>query len=281
MYYQTIIQATIEACHAIMAVYRLPFQADYKADGSPVTQADHAANNMIARHLKRTGLPIISEESPLTDHSVRKSWQQVWMVDPLDGTKEFVNRTGEFTVNIALIDGRQPLMGLIAAPLTGKAWLGVKGKGVCHFEDICNEEEMATFDPERSFQQSSISDQNKGLMPKVLRMAVSRSHPDPLTEQLIATIKKSHPKSEMLKRGSSLKFCELSDGQADIYARFGPTKEWDTAAGQAILEASGGEVVHLENKTPLTYNKADMLNPGFIAFSHCISSKRFFSEFPI
>ncbi len=281
MYFQTIIQATKEACQAIMAVYRLPFQADYKADGSPVTQADHAANNIIARHLKSTGIPVISEESQLTDLSIRKSWQQVWMVDPLDGTKEFVTRNGEFTVNIALIDGGQPMMGLIAAPLSGKAWLGVKGKGVCHFEDICNEEEMATFDPERSFQHSSRPMQNKGLMPKVLRMAVSRSHPDPQTEQLIATIRSSHPKIDLIKRGSSLKFCELSDGQADIYVRFGPTKEWDTAAGQAILEASGGEVVDLQSRLPLSYNKEDMLNPGFIAFSHGMSSKRFFSEFPV
>jgi 3'(2'), 5'-bisphosphate nucleotidase len=265
MFIQTALFAAAEASRAIMEVYKKPFYTDYKSDGSPVTVADKLADTIIREYLQPTGIPVISEESNLMPYESRKTWSKLWMVDPLDGTKEFVKGNGEFTVNIAMIENGKPVLGVITAPATGKGWIGVRGMGIYAIDNIYDLRLAA--DQKEFFRQlrtiepaSNASDVNN-----TIRFAVSLSHPDQQTEDLICHLKNTGNKVSRVPRGSSLKLCDIAIGMADAYPRFGPTKEWDIAAGQAILQVAGGEVVDMMNGNPLIYNKPDMLNPYFVA----------------
>lgn len=236
-----------EAAAAILAVYEGAFDVERKADATPLTAADLAAHHCIVAGLARLApdIPVLSEEAAEeTPTAQRRAWRRLWLVDPLDGTREFVKRNGEFTVNIALIDDGAPVFGVIQAPVTGALWHAQHGVGAFRRDgDV----------------QTRIGVRTPAVPP--LRVAASRSHRDSRTEALMSRI----GQVETVALGSSLKFCRLAEGGMDVYPRFGPTSEWDTAAGQCILEAAGGCVIDPKGR-PLRYNQRDtILNGDFLA----------------
>jgi len=241
-----------EAATTILQVYDTGFDVERKADNSPLTAADLAAHRCIVDRLERLTpeIPVLSEESSDTIPTpVRRTWSRLWVVDPLDGTREFVKRNGEFTVNIALVEEGEVVFGVIQAPVTGALWHGTRGRGA-YRRDGDRDVAVRVRTPAQA----------------PLRVAASRSHRDPRTEALMARIASGMGvDSEPVALGSSLKFCRLAEGGMDVYPRFGPTSEWDTAAGQAILEAAGGCVLDPQGRS-LRYNQRDtLLNGDFIA----------------
>lgn len=231
----TAIEAAHEAGRAIMEVYAQPFEVYTKDDASPVTQADLRASNIIKECLKSTGIPFVSEEDLPLD---RSDFGRYWLVDPLDGTAEFVKRNGEFTVNIALIEHKQPVLGVIYAPVTGQLWVAP-----CHYEAPRNDEKPFT-------------------------VLVSRSHRTAEVDEYInKVLRPLHPDLVIDSQGSSLKFARLVDGTADVYVCYSKTKEWDTAAADAILRAAGGKVLRISDGKPLEYDKEDYPNPPFVAWA--------------
>jgi 3'(2'), 5'-bisphosphate nucleotidase len=235
-----------EAGDAILEVYATDFDVQAKDDESPLTQADMASHRVIDKGLKALtpDIPIISEESGLPPFEERREWRTYWLIDPLDGTKEFVNRNGEFTVNIALIDGNRPVLGVVHVPVSGKTYTGCDGVGA-------------------GVRESDGSSRSIVVAPKSaapIRVVGSRSHRGASLDAFLETL----GEVEMLPMGSSLKFCVVAEGGADIYPRLGLTSEWDTAAAQAVVEQAGGAVLELDGK-PLAYNaKEDILNPQFL-----------------
>lgn len=229
---------------AIIDIYQSDdFDVQKKADDSPLTKADLAAHNIICEGLRalETQYPVISEESSDISREQRKHWCRYWLVDPLDGTKEFIKRNGEFTVNIALIEKGVPILGVVYAPALDAMYTGERDRGA-----FLNDKAISVAMQE----------------PETLRVVGSRSHPSQETTDWLDALGKPY---EMLAVGSSLKFCLVAEGKADIYPRLGPTSEWDTAAAHAVLSAAGGDVLTL-NGEPLLYNqKEDYLNPHFIA----------------
>ncbi len=234
------------AGEAILEVYgREDFNVEIKGDDSPLTAADLAAHNVIVAGLKDTGIPVLSEESKGIERTTRQAWSAFWLVDPLDGTKEFIKRNGEFTVNIALIVDGEPLVGVVHAPVLGRTYYGHRGR-TAFVEDESGRRELSTARPAAG---------------EKLSVVASRSHRNQDTEDYLSTL----PEHELVSSGSSLKFCRVADGSAHLYPRLAPTMEWDTGAAQAVLEAAGGAVVRADNGRPLRYNKDDLLNPFFIA----------------
>jgi 3'(2'), 5'-bisphosphate nucleotidase len=236
------------AADAIMAVYGTRFTTRAKPDRSPVTDADEAAEAIILRGLQdlTPDIPIVAEEQMAGGHVPRIEGEEFWLVDPLDGTREFIDRNGEFTVNIALIRRGEPVIGVIVAPATGDAWLGTVGIGAWRFagsRDLTGRTIRARRVP--------------SVAPMVL---ISRNHRDAQIDGWL----KSQALPQTCTVGSSLKFCRIAEGAADLYPRFASISEWDTAAGQAVLEAAGGAVLTWENE-PLRYGKAEFRNPGFLA----------------
>ena len=269
------LKAAQEASDAIMDVYSGKIIPEKKADGSPITLADKKANVIITKHLNKTGIPVVSEEAAAPDHHVRMSWPKYWMVDPLDGTKEFIGRNGEFTVNIALIADGEPVIGVIAAPVLQMAWVGMKGERP---RKITNIKAIDCQDPDRDLCGEIMKKQMQ--TGNNIKVAVSRSHPDPETTSLLRELKLHHPGLTLHPKGSSLKFCDLAEGLAGIYTRYTPTYEWDTAAGHAILNAAGGELFDLTTRQPLRYTKQELINPPLIAFANREDSGKFFSQPP-
>ncbi len=248
-----IIDIACEAGEKILEIYADESSfahVDMKADDSPLTLADQAAHNQIAKRLAEVSpeIPLLSEEGKSIDYEERKSWNRFWLVDPLDGTKEFIKRNGEFTVNIALIEGGETVFGVVHVPVTNTTYYGGKTMGAF----VKRGAEEAT-----PIEVSSFSMQQEGL-----RLVVSRSHMSPEVEAYV----QQFPQPEMVSMGSSLKFMLVAEGSADIYPRLAPTMEWDTAAAQAILEAAGGSVIDQETQQALIYNKEILRNPYFIAF---------------
>ncbi len=276
----TAIFAALEASQTIMQVYNGHFNTETKADGSPITLADKRANEIICRHLSNTPWPIISEENKLADYAEREQWEHFWLVDPLDGTKEFISRNGEFTVNIALICDGEPVFGVIVAPALNKAWFGASEMLPQIIHDT-NDLTNATHDDfARLLSKSAVQIQ----VPEARannHVAVSRSHLDDKTKALVTNMSEYYQNIKMHPMGSSLKLCDLASGRAAFYPRFTPCFEWDTAAGHAILHAAGGEIFGLETQKPLRYNKKNLLNPPFIAFACKKESSYFFSHFSL
>lgn len=230
----TAVEAARAAGQAIMEVYRQPFEVYTKDDDSPVTQADLRASTIIKEMLRPTGLPFVSEEDLPTD---RSGFGRYWLVDPLDGTAEFVKRNGEFTVNIALIENKKPVLGVIYAPVTGRLWK-------------TGDRRQETGD-RRPF-----------------TVLVSRSHRTPEVDEYIdKVLRPEHPDLVIDSQGSSLKFARLVEGTADVYVCYSKTKEWDTAAADAILTAAGGKVLRISDGMPLEYDKKDYPNPPFVAWA--------------
>jgi 3'(2'), 5'-bisphosphate nucleotidase len=243
-----IVDLARQAGQAILEIYGRGFEVELKADDSPLTQADLASHRVICAALSRAypDIPLLSEESAQIPFEVRRDWSEYWLIDPLDGTKEFVKRNGEFTVNIALVRDHYPVLGVVHVPVSGVTYYGRTGSG--------------------SFRRSGDA------APAPIRVRIpaaapavvvgSRSHANPDTARRLEPI----GPHRMVSMGSSLKFCLVAEGRADCYPRFGPTSEWDTAAAQAVVEAAGGQVVTLDGQR-LRYNaKPDILNPHFLVF---------------
>ena len=262
--------AALEAGKAIMEVYAQPFEVYTKDDDSPVTQADLRASNIIKEILKPTGIPFVSEEDLPPD---RSQYKRYWLVDPLDGTVEFVNRNGEFTVNIALIDDKQPVLGVIYAPVMDRMWKCYAFDGVNAECGMRNAELLTPLGHSAltSSNASHFSIHNSAFSTKQERpftVLVSRSHRTPEVDEYInKVLRPAHPDLVIDTQGSSLKFARLAEGSADVYVCYSKTKEWDTAAADAILRAAGGKVLRISDGQPLEYSKADYPNPPFVAWA--------------
>ncbi len=252
------IRASIDAGKAILDVYNTNFKVEIKGDESPLTQADKNANDVINGYLRKTVYPIISEENKQLEFSKRKDWESCWIVDPLDGTKEFIKRNGEFTVNIALITRGNPILGVIYVPVTKTLYFtGADSKSAYKLELPDDEVSIDTiFETASEISPASING-------SITKIVGSRSHLNEATEKFISEIEKE-TKVEIVSKGSSLKFCLVAEGEAHIYPRYAPTMEWDTAAGQAICQAAGVQVIDNTTKKPLRYNKENLLNPYFL-----------------
>ena len=256
----TAISTAIKAGQEIRNIYNDPgsdFSVERKADNSPLTIADKASHNLIVNALKETGLPILSEEGKSIPYDERKHWETFWLIDPLDGTKEFIKKNGEFTVNIALIKGGLPILGIIYVPVTKTFYIGIEKSGAWKMEgaDI-----NCTLKSIRSKGTKLPVAHNNGNY----KIIGSRSHMSRETEDYIERLKVDHPEIEIVTKGSSLKICLVAEGVAKEYPRFGPTMEWDTAAGHAIANAAGKKIWHTDFKKELVYNKENLLNPWFI-----------------
>lgn len=256
---QIAIEASLAAGKVIMEVYNTAFNVELKDDKSPLTEADKKANDVINSFLIPTKIPIISEENKQTDFAIRKTWDTCWVVDPVDGTKEFIKRNGEFTVNIALVIDENPVLGVIYVPATK----------VLYYADVARKE---GFKAELNAHHAPIEDVlkiTKPLQPKEgssnpVQVVGSRSHMNQETLDFMDSLKTNSTQVEVVSKGSSLKFCLVAEGNADVYPRFAPTMEWDTAAGQAICNAVGIKVISKETNKPLLYNKENLLNPCFL-----------------
>jgi 3'(2'), 5'-bisphosphate nucleotidase len=244
-------------------VYQRDFTVEYKDDRSPLTEADKAAHEIICAGLKQTGLPVLSEESKTVPYELRKDWGRFWLVDPLDGTKEFIKKNGEFTVNIALIDAGRPVLGVVYAPVLQTIYYGLQAEGMEHgawkADDCAGKSVDEIFESAVALPLKSAI----GNRQSPIRVVASRSHMNPETETFIAALEKQG-RVELVSSGSSLKLCMVAEGRADVYPRIAPTMEWDTAAAQAVVEASGGTVMQYGTKEPLRYNKENLLNPFFV-----------------
>ncbi len=243
---EPVVALAVEAGDAILEVYATDFDVQNKADESPLTQADLASHERIVAGLEALtpDIPIISEESGLPGFATRRAWTRYWLIDPLDGTKEFVNRNGEFTVNIALIEGHRPILGVVHVPVQQKTYVGCEGTG--------SSVRSPDSDPLAIRVAESSTDP--------VRVVGSRSHRGASLDAYLDRL----GDYDMVPMGSSLKFCVVAEGGAYIYPRLGPTSEWDTAAAQAVVEQAGGAVLQLDG-TPLSYNtKDDILNPHFM-----------------
>jgi len=243
---QEALQAAERACREILNVYTTgDFQTESKGDSSPLTIADKRAHEIITTTLKSTGLPILSEEGKTIPFEERRNWEYFWMVDPLDGTKEFLKRNGEFTVNIALIHQNKPVMGVVAVPVTG---------------DVYYTSSDGVFLKRKGVAQKLEHRGRTNLQQTGLRVVASRSHMTDETQQFVNGL----VQPSLVSSGSSLKFMMLAEGAADVYPRYAPTMEWDTAASQAIVNAVGLKVTRQGSSEELVYNKENLLNPGFL-----------------
>ncbi|MBM4053420.1 MAG: 3'(2'),5'-bisphosphate nucleotidase CysQ [Planctomycetes bacterium] len=262
-----------KAGKGILEVYNSDFAVEHKDDKSPLTMADKRSHEIIANELKAVNisnshdsahanipLPLLSEEGKEIPFTERKTWEYFWLVDPLDGTKEFIKRNGEFTVNIALIHKNKPVLGCIYVPVTNIFYFACEGLGAYR---LTNKQDMTAVLSINKLIDSSVKlpeHQDR----EHLTVIGSRSHPSEQFAKFVEQLQGQGEKVEIISAGSSLKFCLVAEGRADIYPRFGPTMEWDTAAGQAIVEQSNGKIINAETKVPLRYNKENMVNPFFI-----------------
>lgn len=234
-----------------MDIYQTDFKVDHKEDHSPLTEADRRSHAIIVQALQNDypEIPVLSEEGKTIPYEERKNWIRFWLVDPIDGTKEFIKRNGEFTVNIALIENNYPVLGVIYAPALNMLYVGQQGKGAYKMVHEIQEIQVKT---------QQLED--------IYTIVESRSHPSPELNEFINKIQLKFGKIQRIEKGSSLKLCAVAEGAADCYPRFGPTMEWDTAAGQAIVEAAGGKVVTLKGER-FIYNKESLLNESFLALA--------------
>ena len=251
--YDDLVQIVRLACAEILRIYDSPFTVETKSDNSPLTQADLRAHQTIEAGLRDldSSIPILSEESTIPPYATRRNWDRYWLVDPVDGTREFVNRNGEFTVNIALIEDHRPILGLVGVPVGDRIYIG----DVEENQAFCIEGNDRRTIRTRALQSDSIT------------VVVSRSHGGSRLQRYLRLVETEFGNVEQKPVGSSLKFCLMADGKADFYPRLGPTSEWDIAAAQAVLVAAGGDV-RLFDGAPVLYNKKEqLLNSDFMAVS--------------
>lgn len=257
----TAIRASVAAGREILSVYETAFGVELKDDRSPLTEADRKAHTCIVSHLEHTGLPLLSEEGKQIPYAERSKWDLFWLVDPLDGTKEFIRRNGEFTVNIALIRNGRPVAGVIYVPVTGTLYFGSENMSSRKADNLGGLTEKT--DLEKNLFALSVPLP----LPSAKRpftVVASRSHFDERTGAFLEQLKARFGALAFISKGSSLKMCLVAEGTADVYPRLAPTMEWDTAAGQAIAEFAGCTVVQAGTGNPVVYNKKDLLNPEFV-----------------
>ncbi|HRH36873.1 MAG TPA: 3'(2'),5'-bisphosphate nucleotidase CysQ [Flavobacteriales bacterium] len=268
-----LIDAAIEAAYAagreILSVYGTDFSSERKADKSPLTEADKRAHSAIVKALQRTGLPVLSEEGKTLAPNERQAWQRYWLVDPLDGTKEFIKRNGEFTVNIALMErDREPVGAMGAArPIGGVLYVPVKDVLYFAWEGggAYRETASATRTSKGAYERTLSADR----LPvhhsrNAFTIVASRSHQSPETEAFIKKMEEEHGSIALASMGSALKICLVAEGAADVYPRYAPTMEWDTAAGHAIVNEAGKQLIDITTGAPMRYNKNELLNNWFI-----------------
>lgn len=254
---QEVIATALEAGHEIMQVYSAAIDVEMKVDCSPLTEADKRAHQVIQQRLSKH-FPVLSEEGKTIPFEERSKWNPFWMVDPLDGTKEFIKRNGEFTVNIALIENHIPVLGVVYAPALHKMYFAEKSSGSFKAEwnqvHEINAEELINSAVRIPLKRNG----------RKFTVVASRSHLSPETEKFIADLKKEHSEIEFKSSGSSLKLCLVAEGVADVYPRLAPTMEWDTAAGHAIALYAGKSVINYHTALTMQYNKPDLLNEWFV-----------------
>lgn len=275
---QTALLASLEAGEEIMRIYTDPkqdFGIERKADNSPLTLADKASHRVIMNYLAATPIPVLSEEGRHLPYEERCGWDCLWVVDPLDGTKEFIKKNGEFTVNVALVQQGAPVLGVVYVPATRVLYYGIVGEGAWK----CTVPALEANFPEAGSLAAFLSQgaPSDGKAPfggeqlpvgrghDVFTVVASRSHMSPETQAYIQEMERVHGQVCTVSSGSSIKICLVAEGVADAYPRYAPTMEWDTAAGDAVARAAGRAVRNAENGKPLLYNKPDLLNPWFLA----------------
>ena len=251
------IHAAIEGGKQILDVYNQDFSVYTKEDNSPLTEADRRAHEVIKEILQPTGISLLSEEGKTIPYEERKDWNEFWLVDPLDGTKEFIKKNGEFTVNIALIQNGRPVMGVVYVPVTNKLYFGYEKGSYC----------VELTDGYANDMEKLEANSTKLPLPSehnTYTIVASRSHNTPETEEFIEEKRKQFGEVNMISAGSSLKLCLVAEGKAQVYPRLAPTMEWDTAAGHAVAKFAGCEVYNFKTNTELEYNKENLLNPWFV-----------------
>ncbi|QHS23442.1 3'(2'),5'-bisphosphate nucleotidase CysQ [Virgibacillus sp. MSP4-1] len=256
-----LLEISLNAGTEILQVYKEDFDVEFKEDDSPLTIADKRSHAAIVDGLTSSfaDIPILSEEGAEIPYTERSEWDRFWLVDPLDGTKEFIKKNGEFTVNIALIEDQYPVLGVIYAPAMDTFYFGKEGLGAFKLENAS----------EIEFQDESDLIQKCQKLPNaadtdVVNVVASRSHMSDDTQAFIDELQKAGHQVDVVSAGSSLKFCLVAEGKADYYPRYAPTMEWDTGAGQAIVEAAGGSVVRYEDKKRFYYNREELKNGWFL-----------------
>jgi 3'(2'), 5'-bisphosphate nucleotidase len=267
----TAVRAAIRAGLATLEVYESEHHVDYKEDRSPLTLADTRSHDIIAGRLKTTGIPVLSEEGKSIPFAERRGWKRLWVVDPLDGTKEFIKRLGEFTINIALVENERPTLGAIFVPVKNVLYFGRLEDGSYRLDDG-----RLLADLSRAEAAGDAVGALAGLKARSQRLPInrqahtpfvivgSRSHATPELHEYVEQKRRELGDVSFLSAGSSLKYCLVAEGCADIYPRLGPTMEWDTAAGQLIAEAAGATVIRHDTGGPMIYNKEDLLNPWHV-----------------
>lgn len=251
------IQAALKAGEEILKVYSTNFNVEHKDDRSPLTQADKNAHEAIKKILDHTGIPVLSEEGKEIDYSERKNWKQLWIVDPLDGTKEFIKKNGEFTVNIALVENEFPVAGVVYVPVSKELFYAAQQQGAYKYIIDTDFDDSVLFDAAHRLTKV---DQPEN----TCRIVASRSHMSEETEAFIALKKQQFENVELVSKGSSLKFCLVAEGAADCYPRYAPTMEWDTAAGQIIVEETGKKLMDIATGERMRYNREQLLNGWFL-----------------
>ena len=260
------IESAIKAGEEILKIYDTNFTVGTKQDSTPVTKADLAASNSIINSLAPSQINVLSEEGIIYDYELRKNWKQLWIVDPLDGTKEFVKRNGEFTVNIALIENQKPVIGVIYSPVSRELYYACINSGSFKI----NGHAVLLQTNSRQINIDSLIEASQKLplqnYPKAYTIVASRSHLSKEVSERISKSKLRHNLVNIINTGSSIKFCRIAEGLAHEYPRFGVTMEWDTAAGQCIIEQTGGKVLDLSTNEPMKYNRENLQNNNFIAY---------------
>ncbi len=247
----------IEAGSKILEVYARDFSVEYKEDESPLTEADTLSNEVICNALKHLypDTPIMSEENKQTDFEIRKNWDYYWCIDPIDGTKEFIKKNGEFTVNIALIHKNTPVLGVVYAPVLNDIYYAKKGEGA--FKESASNQSS-------EFKTQRLPLKRNKNQEKEIFVVASKSHLSEETQSFIDDLALSTEHLRLVSKGSSLKLCMVAEGEADIYPRLAPTMEWDTAAADAVVREAGKKTVQFESGGPVVYNKENLLNPWFV-----------------
>lgn len=252
------IKAALKAGKEIMKIYESDdFGIETKKDDSPLTKADLAAHHVILSYLKETNIPVLSEEGKHLSYDIRKDWKILWIVDPIDGTKEFIKRNGEFTVNIALIENQIPVLGVIFVPAKNELYFSTQELGAFKATNISDYNNLE--DIKEQAQRLPLSYKKDKFT-----VVASKSHLSKETVEYINELEQEHGKVTTISKGSSLKLCMVAEGVADQYPRFAPTMEWDTAAGQAICIAAGRNVIDWETKETMLYNRKELLNNWFL-----------------
>jgi 3'(2'), 5'-bisphosphate nucleotidase len=265
------IAASLQAGQAILEVYDSEFAVEHKADNSPLTRADRQSHELLMDKLSTTDLPILSEEGREIPYENRKNWERLWIIDPLDGTKEFIKRNDEFTVNIALVEYGMPALGVVYAPVKKALYFAAKNIGSFKNDNPTELDRLVKeSDPKKpaTVFKKIVDVSIKLPVARIQRLPFiivgSRSHASPELKKFVEEKRQEYGEVEFISAGSSLKICLVAEGKADMYPRLGPTCEWDTAAGQAVAEIAGAKLLDFKTGEPLRYNRSDILNPWFI-----------------